>query len=271
MLRTPLSCSQTSVEGADRILMAARSTGATVSILEDYLCFPPLVQLRDIVCSGEIGDPVGLHMKIVATGRGGWEVDARSYDWQFAQALDGRGMLVFDHGWHQLALSQWLFGPVRRIFAWPGTTEIVPGIVMDAPSTLVWEHGNGVRSILEISFALDTYFRSSHYTGDERVEVTGSRGYVRCNRISAQGIQEPSVVVYRDGLVRGYHAIDDRPPDAFAEMVRRSVRFFRGEGEPVMTGAEARSVLEALMAALESGSTGSVVEVDGAAGARSDS
>ncbi len=200
-------------------------------------------------------------MKIVATGRGGWEVDARSYDWQFEQARDGRGMLVFDHGWHQLAVAQWLFGPVRRVFAWLGTTEIVPGIVMDAPSTLVWEHDNGVRSVLEISFAVDTYFRSSHYTGDERVEATGSKGYVRCNRISAQGIQEPSVVVYRDGVVRGYHDLDDRPPDAFAEMVRRSVRFFRGEGEPVLSGADARLVLESLMAALESASVGCTIEV----------
>ena len=69
-------------------------------------------------------------------------------------------MMVFDHGWHQLAVATWLFGPIRRIFAWLGRTEIVPGIEMDAPSTLVWEHDNGVRAVLEISFAIDTYFRS---------------------------------------------------------------------------------------------------------------
>jgi predicted dehydrogenase len=248
--------------GADRILEAANATGATVSVLEDYLCFPPLMKLKQITESGEIGEPVGLHMKIVATGRGGWEVNAKSYEWQFEQSQDGRGMLVFDHGWHQLAVAQWLFGPIRRIYAWLGRTVIVPDVIeMDAPSTLVWEHDNGVRSVLEISFAVDTYFRSSHYTGDERVEVTGSKGYARCNRISAQGIQEPSVLVYSDGTTRGYHDIDDRPPDAFAEMARRSVSFFRGEAEPVMSGAQARSVLGALTAALESATAGRAVEV----------
>ena len=45
-------------------------------------------------------------------------------------------MLVFDHGWHQLAVAMSMFGDVTRIFAWLGRTEIVPGIVMDAPSTL---------------------------------------------------------------------------------------------------------------------------------------
>ena len=127
-------------------------------------------------------------------------------------------MLVFDHGWHQLAIAIWLFGPVRKVFGWLGATEVAPGISMDAPSTLVWEHHNGVRAVLDINLAVDTYFRSSHYSCDERVEVTGSRGYARCNRISSFGVQEPSVVVYRDGEIRSFHALADLPPDAFAAM-----------------------------------------------------
>ena len=248
--------------GADQMLAAARASGATLSVLEDYLCYPPLVRLRDIVASGEVGDPVGLHMKIVATGRGGWEVPAKSFEWQFEQAKDGRGMLVFDHGWHQIAVAMWLFGPVRRVFGWLGETEIVPGIVMDAPSTLVWEHENGVRAVLEISFAIDTYFHSSHYTGDERVEVTGTRGFVRCNRISACGIQEPSVVVYRDGETRSLHAVADRPTDAFAALAQNSVDFFTGQaGTPTISGEQARDVLEVLLAGIESARLGAPVDL----------
>ena len=250
------------MEGAERMLAAADLAGASLSILEDYLSYPPLRRLAQLVSSGEIGEPVGLHMKIVATGRGGWDVNPSSFEWQFDQAQDGRGMLVFDHGWHQLALAISLFGPIRRIFGWIGNTEVVPGIIMDAPSTLVWEHANGVRAVLEVSFALDTYFRSTHYTGDERVEVTGSRGFVRCNRISACGIQEPSVVVYRDGETHSYHALEDTPPDAFAAMAAASAAFFRGERtRPVMTGAEGRTVLTALLAALESARRGAPVDV----------
>jgi predicted dehydrogenase len=247
--------------GADMMLRAAAGSGATLNVLEDYLCYPPMVQLHDLVAGGEIGDPVGCHMKIVATGRGGWEVLPESYEWQFRQALDGRGMLVFDHGWHQLALAIWLFGPVRRIFAWLGRTEIVPEIVMDAPSTLIWEHENGVRVVLDITFALDTYYRSSHYGGDERIEVTGSQGFVRCNRISAQGMQEPSVVLYRDGEVRAFHALADTPPDAFAAMAARSVSFYQGRGPAPLDGVSARQVLATLLAALESDRAGAPVDV----------
>lgn len=249
------------LEGADRMLAAAADAAATLNVLEDYLCYPPLVQLRDLVHDGEIGEPTGLHLKIVATGRGGWDVPPESYEWQFQQAQDGRGMLVFDHGWHQLAVASWLFGPVRRIFGWVGHTEVVPGIVMDAPSTLVWEHESGLRAVLDITLAIDTYFRSSHYGGDERVEVTGSRGFVRCNRISAFGIQEPSVVLYRDGEIRSFHALDDTPPDAFAGMVARSAAFYRGEGPPVMDGASARQVLAALLAGIESSRQGVPVDL----------
>ena len=208
-------------------------------MLEDYLFFPPLVKMRDLIDDGEIGDPVvGAHEDRRHRSRRVGSPAERASRWQFEQARDGRGMMVFDHGWHQLAVATWLFGPIRRIFAWLGRTEIVPGIEMDAPSTLVWEHDNGVRAVLEISFAIDTYFRSSHYTGDERVEVTGTRGYVRTNRISAQGIQEPAVVLYRDGETRAFHDLDDRPPDAFRASTDHALALLPGRGRRTGDGAD---------------------------------
>ena len=114
-----------------------------------------------------------------------------------------------------------LFGPVRRIFGWIGATEVAPdlapGLTLDAPSTLVWEHENGVRGVLDITLAPETYLRSDYYTGDERIEVTGSHGFARVNRISARGIQEPSVVLYHDGEVRAFHALDDSLADGFEQ------------------------------------------------------
>ena len=163
-----------SLEDCRRLTDAARASGATLRILEDYVYFPPLVQLREVVRSGEIGDPVGVHMKIVNTGRGGWDVLPQSYVWQFEQTRDGRGMLVFDHGWHQLAVAIWLFGPITRIFGWIGATEVAPGYALDAPASLVWEHATGLRGGLDLTLAPDTYFRSDFYSCDERVEVTGA-------------------------------------------------------------------------------------------------
>ncbi len=255
-----------SVADCDRMIAAAAASGVTLRVLEDYLFYEPLVTLRDITRSGEIGDPAGIHMKIVATGRGGWDVPMSSYVWQFEQARDGRGMLVFDHGWHQLAVAHSLFGPVARVFAWIGATapapELAPDVTLDAPATLVWEHANGVRGVMDITLAPETYFRSDYYSCDERVEVTGTRGSVRCNRVSACGVQEPSVVVYRDGETHAFHALADTPPFAFAASAAHAVDVFAAGAEPVMSATDARAVLAALEAAVTSASTGRIVEVD---------
>jgi predicted dehydrogenase len=255
-----------SMEDADAMLAAADRSGAFLRVLEDYLFYPPLAQLRTVVDSGELGSPSAVHMKIVGTGRGGWDVPESSFRWQWEQQRDGRGMLVFDHGWHQLAIAHWLFGPIRRIFAWIGSTQVgpdlAPEIVLDAPSTLVWEHENGVRGVMDVTIAPDTYFRSDYYTCDERIEVTAARGYVRCNRVSACGVQEPSVVVYTEGQTRGYHALPDDPPDAFAAQTRNLVDYCTGATTDLpMDGPTAGAVLNALLTALESARAGRPLDV----------
>jgi predicted dehydrogenase len=257
-----------SIEDADRMLAAARKTGAVLRVMEDYVCFPPLVKLRDIVRAGEIGPAQAMHMKIVATPHGGWDVNPASYEWQFAQARDGHGILTFDHGWHQLALAHWLFGPIRRVFGWIRHTQIAPEtapeIVLDAPATFVWEHENDVRAVLEVVLAPQMYYRSDYYSDDERVEVTGTTGYVRCNRISGRGVQEPSVVVYRDGEMHAYHALADEPPDAFAASAACGIEYFRGiRGDLLLDGADARRVLVSLLTALDSSSRGVPLDVPG--------
>jgi predicted dehydrogenase len=255
-----------SIADADRMLAAAERAGGALRVMEDYVCYPPLAKLREVVRSGELGPPQSMHMKIVGTPNGGWDVNPASYEWQFAQARDGHGILTFDHGWHQLAVAHWLFGPIRRVFGWVRKTPIgppdAPQIVLDAPATFVWEHHNDVRVVMDVVLAPEMYFRSDYYSDDERVEVTGTRGYVRCNRISGRGVQEPAVVVYRDGEVREYHALADEPPDAFAASAAHGIDWFRtGTGELSIDSATARNILVSLLTALESSDRGEPLDV----------
>jgi predicted dehydrogenase len=249
------------LDDADRMIAAANETGAVLRVMEDYICFPPIEKLRDVVRSGEIGTPQSMHMKIVGTAHGGWEVNPASYEWQFAQARDGLGILTFDHAWHQLAVAHWLFGPIRRIFGWVRRTPIGDDFFLDTPASFIWEHHNDVRVVLDVTLAAEMYYRSDYYADDERIEVTGTKGYVRCNRISGRGVQEPSVVVYRDGEVRGYHALPDEPPDAFRASAANGIDYFRaGAGELRLDAQTSRTVLAALLAGLNSSEL--VVPVD---------
>jgi predicted dehydrogenase len=79
-------------------------------VMENYIFYEPLRKLKETVESGQIGEVSGYHMKMVGSGRGGWDVPASSWEWQFKQMQNGRGILVFDDGWHKLATAIWLFG-----------------------------------------------------------------------------------------------------------------------------------------------------------------
>ena len=50
------------LDGAERMLAARDASGATLRVLEDYLFFPPLVKMRDLIVGGRDRRPgVGAH------------------------------------------------------------------------------------------------------------------------------------------------------------------------------------------------------------------
>jgi len=244
---------------AQRMLEAATSRDLMLRVMENYLFYEPLIKLKAVVDAGDLGPVSGYHLKMVASGRGGWDVPASSYDWQFQQMQRGRGILVFDDGWHKLSTAIWLFGPIKEVRAWVGSTEVVPGIAIDAPTTVVWEHVDGIRGVWDITLAVDMYLRSDYYTNDERWEVTGRKGYARVNRCTGRGIQQPSLDVYVDGEMRSYHALDDDWASSFRDSGRHWLRWLRtGHGPLWWSGREATDVLRFALAAYESSAAGGV-------------
>ncbi len=242
---------------AQRMLDAAKASGRVLRVMENYLFYEPLRRLKAVVESGEIGEVAGYHMRMVGTGNGGWEVPWSSFEWQIEQMRRGRGILVFDDGWHKLSTALWLFGPVREVRAWIGTTSFGHGIDLDAPTVIAWEHDGGVRGSWDITLAPDMYLRSDYYTNDERWEVTGTRGFARVNRCTARGIQEPSLEVYADGVMRGYHALDDDWASSFRDSGRHWTGWLRsGAGPLLWSGQEAADVLRFALAAYASSASG---------------
>jgi predicted dehydrogenase len=244
---------------AQRMLDAAKANDRVLRVMENYLFYEPLRRLKASAESGEIGDIGGYHMKMVGTGRGGWDVPWSSFEWQMQQMKRGRGILVFDDGWHKLATAIWLFGPIRQVRAWIGNLAVGPGVDIDAPSTIIWEHENGVRGVWDITVAVDMYLRSDYYTNDERWEITGSKGFARVNRCTGRGIQQPSLEIYADGEMRGYHALDDDWASSFRDSGRHWLRWLHtGDGPLHWSATEATDVLRFALAAYESSASGGV-------------
>jgi predicted dehydrogenase len=186
-------------------------------------------------------------------------VPGSSYEWQFKQMQRGRGILVFDDGWHKLATALWLFGPIVEVRSWIGGTEVVPGIEIDAPTMISWQHANGVRGVWDITLATDMYLRSDYYTNDERWEVTGRHGFARVNRCTGRGIQQPSLEVYADGEMRSHHALDDDWASSFRDSGRHWLRWLHtGDGPLLWSGEDAVDVLRFALAAYESSASGGI-------------
>ncbi|MDZ4827909.1 MAG: hypothetical protein SGJ13_15820 [Actinomycetota bacterium] len=172
----------------------------------------------------------------------------------------GRGLMSYDHGWHHFAVAYWLFGPATRLSAWVGATPLGGPYVMDAPTTIMWDHANGVRGVFDITYAPEMYWDSDYYGGDERFEVTGTLGYARVNWVTARGIGAPVLEVYRGGVTRQYHSLDGDWARGLVRSTRSFSEFLRGEREELMfTAEQGREILALTLAANESS------QLDGAA------
>jgi len=255
----------TSLIEADEMITVAREADVVLRVMEPYLFFQPLEVLKQVVESGEIGEVAGFHMKMVGTGGGGWDVPWSTLEWQFSQMeQQGLGILVFDDGWHKFSVARWLFGPVVDVMAWVGRTEFGSGIAVDAPSTIMWNHANGVRGVFDLVLAPDTFMRSDYYSSDERFEVTGTRGFVRVNHCAAYGLeQQPSLEVYRDGVLRAYHDLDDDWANCFIRQTEHYLRWLRyGEGPLLLDTGWSREILAFLLGAVESSRRNAPLRLD---------
>jgi predicted dehydrogenase len=245
--------------GARRMLKAADANDRVLRVMENYLFYQPLHKLKAVVESGEIGEVVGYHMKMVGVGNGGWDVPFSAFEYQMEQMKASRGIMIFDDGWHKLSTAIWLFGPIREVRAWIGNTHMGPGVDIDAPTMISWEHESGIRGGWDVTCAPDMYLRSDYYTNDERWEVTGYKGFARVNRCTGRGIQQPSLEVYADGEMRSYHALDDDWGSSFRDSGRHWLRWLRtGDGPLLWTASEAVDVLRFALAAYESSAAGGV-------------
>jgi len=72
------------LDEATAMTEAAARANVALRITDNYLFFEPLRRLRELVDDGELGDVAGYHMKMVASGRGGWDVPWDAFERQFA-------------------------------------------------------------------------------------------------------------------------------------------------------------------------------------------
>jgi UDP-N-acetylglucosamine 3-dehydrogenase len=215
--------------------------------------YPPHQKAKQLVDSGAIGVPLSVRIK-TAAGRftDGWEVDAKTQAWRLRPELCGGGATTFDHGYHCFNMARF-FVPAEpeRVHAFIHWTPLGPDAWLDGPALISWRYAGDLPRFgsWEVIASIAMRVRSKYYVSDDRIEVHGTEGIIWVNRCTGKLLDEPSVVLYRDGETRAFHdlAVD------WAESFRLGgIDFVDAllEGRaPAQDAAEARRTLAFALAA----------------------
>jgi predicted dehydrogenase len=237
----------------DRVAAAAAASGRLLRVFENFWYYPPHRKARELVEAGAVGVPLSVRVK-TAAGRAdrGWKVGLSSLGWRMNRETCGGGPTTFDHGYHCYQMAR-CFVPadVERVHAFIHWTRIAEDAWYDGPALVSWKYaGDPPRfGSWEVIASLGMQVRSSYYVSDDRIEIHGTEGIVWVNRCTGKLLDEPALVLYREGETRAFH---DLPVD-WADSFRLGTRDFVDallEGRPCFQdAADARKTLAFALAA----------------------
>jgi D-apiose dehydrogenase len=166
------------LDDAKAIVAACQRANVPLMVHENFRWQSPIQKVKAILASGEIGD--------VFWGR----VSFRSaYDVFSGQPYlaEGKRFIVEDLGIHALDIARFLFGDVMNVSA--RIKRVNPKIKGEDVATILLDHGDGVSSIVDCSYATNN---ETELFPQTLLEVDGSRGTLRLEAnyklvVTAQG------------------------------------------------------------------------------------
>ncbi len=233
----------TSVSEARSMIKAAKKSGVLLKVFENFVFYPPYVKAKELVVAGAIGKLITVRMKMISAGRGGWEVPGESWLWRLDEAKSGGGLIVFDDGYHKFSQAYDIGGEVEKVIAWIDHTDTV----VDAPSFVLWKYKEGAAARYgqyDMTFARDLYINSRYYAADDRMELVGTEGIIWVNRHHGNMLQEPSVVLYREGETRSFHGLRDDWGESFIDSGRDFFQCIKDNRNPKLSGEVGLKVLQ---------------------------
>jgi predicted dehydrogenase len=204
----------------ERVAQAARHGDRVFRVFENFMYYPPHQKAKALIEEGAIGEPLSVRVK-TAIGQltGGWEVEPETQAWRTDPGTCGGGLTTFDHGYHCFNMGRF-FMPVEvdRVHAFIHWTKLSETVQLDGPAFISWTYTGEIPRYgsWEVITSLGMRVRSKYYASDDRIEIHGMDGIIWVNRCTGELLDEPSVVLYREGETRAYH---DLPTD-WAESFR---------------------------------------------------
>ncbi len=232
-----------SISEADQIIEAASKATATFRVTENYLYYPPILKAKELLDSGEIGEPSLVRFHSV--GGGGVEnpqltMNSDAGVWRQDSAINPMG-LIWDDGVHKFATAM----------KWVGDIEQVFGIVTESSdkkselgSVTVWKFkGSDCLGIYDLVNSPQMIVRGKYYPVDDYMEIYGSKGAIHVTRCTGEMLDLPPVLLVKGNetesfdvpsdYIEGFNGanndfidsiIEGRQPDMDAEFGKKTVQ-----------------------------------------------
>jgi predicted dehydrogenase len=239
---------------ADRMIAACREASVKLMYAEE-LCFAPkYLRLKQLLDSGALGKPTLLKQSEKHDG------PHAAHFWDVERSGGG---VTMDMGCHAVEFFRWMLGRprIKTVYAQMSTQVHAEKTRGDDNSILILEFENGVVAVAEESW--------TKLGGmDDRAEVHGSDGVAYADLLHGNAIETYSrggyeYAVEKAGTTRGWSftIYEEAWNYGFHTEMAHFVDCVQNDKSPLVTGDDARVVLEVIFAAFESARTGRNVEL----------
>ena len=231
----------TSAADAQAMIDCCAATGTRLQIAFPVRFAPSVVQLKQQLDAGLLGEVFTVNCTNHGSMPGGWFID---------RDLAGGGA-VLDHTVHVIDVLRWFWGAeVTEVYAELGDSLLHPGLGIDDAGLLSFTLANGVYGTLDTSWS-----RPPSYTiwGDVKLEILGERGVVYADTLH----QYVSVASNAAGKTRWSSFASDMDAGLMADFVA----MIRTRREPSITGQDGLAAMQVALAAYESAKTGQPVKL----------
>ncbi len=231
---------------AKEMLLAGQKSKHVARIYENFRFYPAMRKAKELVDSGDIGEPLSIRFKLTngIGGKGEFAHD-KSATWDRRMEMDqsGGGAVTFDHGYHLYSLARYFMGEIEEVFAWIGRRKDEHGYVWDSPAMITWRYAGKDRfGVWEQVWSDHLWIRSNYYAGEDRMEITGSQGILWVTKCTAEFWEVPPLLLYRDGQMRSFHDLETDWQASFTHSTRHFIDSILGKVEPELTFAEGYEV-----------------------------
>lgn len=254
------------MEQADQVVKVADDSDQILQVYEPCLFYKPLLDARNLIDSGEIGDPTAIRVSMTV-GRADndvWNFKAMEGDdlWRFDPQRSGGAPMLYDVGYQTFCISLFLIGNVEKVDVWRSNTKINDELTLDAPTVAMWKHaGQKCYGTMTLNYAPKRKLRTEHHPLEAIVSVEGTRGDIEIIRSSDPTQLESPVTLRRSSRKVNYGQRNTAFEDSFIRATQNFIGACHGKDEPLLGLGEARQLLLLTLAYLESSRQGRSVSL----------